>query len=395
VLVLMHGTFSPDAEWTLPGSSLRSALEHEFNDELTITRFSWSGINSHAERILAAEKFGRFVREWCSSKEKTRLLVIAHSHGANVVRYALRDPFVARKVPAVLAIAAPFIEVGVRDLAESLDDSFDLLLPASFGVIAFGLRWFWIDVLHNPVEDFSPSDAFCATAGGLMFILNSRTGSRLKSKAEARFIRRLQHLQRRTASSVAPPYLGSTSFTHIIDVKDEVLSFLSHVWKLAEAPFRIVSRYKRIAGVVLYGLALASFYAAHNDARAWSQRFVEAGLILCASIFVGSLALIVFPKLFRVWKLGFGPESIAQNLLCRIEVTAAPDSIRNFHLIVVRQPSIFAFLRKRLRGRISGGLAEGARHCAIYSTQEGQSAILHWARMNLLRIKIERVNEDS
>src|SRR5688572_33060066 len=46
VVTLVHGTWSRQAAWTLPGSPLRRTLSHAAAEPVVFQRFAWSGRNS-------------------------------------------------------------------------------------------------------------------------------------------------------------------------------------------------------------------------------------------------------------------------------------------------------------------------------------------------------------
>jgi triacylglycerol esterase/lipase EstA (alpha/beta hydrolase family) len=87
IFVLVHGTWATRASWTLPDSKLRKKLESSW-PEGGIYRFDWSGTNGVRHRLLASgvlsEKLNELVVRYPSSK----VVVISHSHGGNVVAWA-------------------------------------------------------------------------------------------------------------------------------------------------------------------------------------------------------------------------------------------------------------------------------------------------------------------
>ena len=87
-LVLVHGTFAPNAEWTHPDSYLCSALRTRF-PSAEFLPFNWSGRNSHSARIAAGKQLGEFIRRLKNERPDRPCYVIAHSHGGNVALYAL------------------------------------------------------------------------------------------------------------------------------------------------------------------------------------------------------------------------------------------------------------------------------------------------------------------
>jgi hypothetical protein len=60
VITLVHGTFARDARWTLQDSALSAALRKA---GCHVTRFAWSGRNSHRARSQAAGDLVEHLRQ--------------------------------------------------------------------------------------------------------------------------------------------------------------------------------------------------------------------------------------------------------------------------------------------------------------------------------------------
>jgi pimeloyl-ACP methyl ester carboxylesterase len=124
IVVLVHGTFSPRAEWTQPTSSLVRAIQNEFQDaRLQFYRYDWPGLfggslnNTHFQRYAASLRLAEFLGKLRSDHPTAELFVIAHSHGGNVALYATKkEP----RVDAIVTMGTPFIEITPRALKDDI-----------------------------------------------------------------------------------------------------------------------------------------------------------------------------------------------------------------------------------------------------------------------------------
>ena len=108
IITLIHGTWACGARWTQEGSLLVSALQAA-DPEACIERLEWSGGNSHAARLDAAEKLVDHVRKFHRLYPDAKHYVIAHSHGGNVIRYALSLADISGYLHGVICLSTPFI----------------------------------------------------------------------------------------------------------------------------------------------------------------------------------------------------------------------------------------------------------------------------------------------
>lgn len=123
VVILVHGTWARGAipvvrkraaAWCLERSACRRAVAEALGDDVKFEIFNWSGRNSLHERLAAAEQLGRKVLELRARHDGAALHVIAHSHGGNVVFYAMRNKEVRRELRSVACLSTPFLHVERR-----------------------------------------------------------------------------------------------------------------------------------------------------------------------------------------------------------------------------------------------------------------------------------------
>ena len=84
--VLIHGTFAKNSEWYQPGGSFHTYIKNTVYPDLYSDDdfFFWSGRYSDTARRSAANK----LVTWCAEHPASKLRLIAHSHGVNVVNLA-------------------------------------------------------------------------------------------------------------------------------------------------------------------------------------------------------------------------------------------------------------------------------------------------------------------
>lgn len=87
VFITVHGTWSSECAWYMPGGDFFDALEKSVldNDGVVIP-FSWSGANSVDAREKAGRNLAKIIDSYDGSS--ARIIVVAHSHGGNVALLA-------------------------------------------------------------------------------------------------------------------------------------------------------------------------------------------------------------------------------------------------------------------------------------------------------------------
>ena len=111
-ITLVHGTFARNAAWTRPGSALREHLEARLPGRVVYHRFRWSGLPSHLARDRAARAPARETPKCVQNNETAHHCVISHSHGGNIVCYALRDAAeLVERLDSIITLSTPFLLV--------------------------------------------------------------------------------------------------------------------------------------------------------------------------------------------------------------------------------------------------------------------------------------------
>ena len=155
---LVHGTFGPQAQWTLPGSEMRSAIE-SIKHKVKVARFSWSGRNSPAARSQAAEVLAKKLDKSPSSRH----YIVAHSHGGNIVREMSHlYPETALKIRGVCLLSPPFIfrrkiarTAGNFIFLNGMGFILAVQIPIAALLMPFGLYWPYGAVVASAVALFA------------------------------------------------------------------------------------------------------------------------------------------------------------------------------------------------------------------------------------------------
>jgi pimeloyl-ACP methyl ester carboxylesterase len=178
IIILVHGTFSPDANWTQPTFPLVRAIESRFQGaRVQFYRFDWWGLmggslnNTHFQRYAASIKLSELVTHLRSSHPTAHLFVVAHSHGGNVALYAARR---APGIEGIVTMGTPFIEIEPRDIEN------DIALRWSTKVIVF-VAWYAMLIgsailglagMGLAVQLFEYGNFFLKVLGGILVFIS-------------------------------------------------------------------------------------------------------------------------------------------------------------------------------------------------------------------------------
>ena len=143
-VVLVHGTWAPDSEWTKDISPLYAQLIGSL--DVDILTFTWSGKNSQRSRYEASIELARFL-ESSRLARYSGIHLIAHSHGGNI---AIRAAYIAeRKTSSIITFATPFILGRSRD-SSRLDSLIQISVYLLLGPLALIAIYFFPDVVLTP-----------------------------------------------------------------------------------------------------------------------------------------------------------------------------------------------------------------------------------------------------
>lgn len=147
IIILVHGTWAPDALWTRSSPLRNYLLEHlEFVSKAKVATQTcrWSGENSFVGRARAAEGLRHQLEKNAALYPNALQFIIAHSHGGNIALLALEK--VKVKVAGTICLSTPIIVVTGGHIGG--EEHFDWILSASAGTLVFFCLWlYWPTVL--------------------------------------------------------------------------------------------------------------------------------------------------------------------------------------------------------------------------------------------------------
>lgn len=311
VVTLIHGTFARGAPWTQEDSTLRKVLTR-YLGSVTFRSFEWTGANNHNARIAAGALLGEHILKIKMEFPEARHILIAHSHGGNVIFYSLRDLDVENAICGIVTMGTPFIKchlrpdhtvVGVvRYLAAALG------FLASYVVLAIGYENFVPDFIGQ-----SKHAMLVATATLLAFTvwkLIHEPVRRWFSLAGNRAIERL-----------TPSYSKTPCFV-IHTPYDEAGMLLNTMRRVAIAPFHfsngLLGVLPTLLGTAAILLGLGEFVEnimELDEALSVSKISMVIGATLTFTVLIGILfGMAAIPPVVRGHPLAFGWEKILDNL---------------------------------------------------------------------------------
>lgn len=158
-VLMVHGTWASDAEWTRPESSfyrnLRKSLEPRYRGRITPSSYQWTGRNRWNARKKAVNELVALIRDKAKVHPADDLLLIGHSHGGNVATEAAREALAAEadlRLVGVVCMATPFLHREPRGLKLGL-----LLWGLVSALLALGVQMFawdcpWIEPMQRALD---------------------------------------------------------------------------------------------------------------------------------------------------------------------------------------------------------------------------------------------------
>lgn len=359
VLTLVHGTFSPDAAWTQEGSELFRRLEQQLDGETIRRRITWRGFlggclnNGHGYRLEGGARLAEALKASFREHPDAEHWVIAHSHGGNVAFYALRDPQVASRLDGIVTLATPFIRCQGRDHSASTIKLW-LFLLLSIGFVTLPLL---LGALALYVLGLEGDKALLfAVLGALAFMVPLFVLWLRKERIPAWFSRR----QERTIERLALPTPTRQRVLSLSIRRDEAGGGLKAMYAIAAWPHWLwdgLIYVPLLLVVFLLALTLGDSFLSSMSGKTGFARLggaFQAALGWGILIGFGHLLVMTFlPRLTRALGLGFGQESLVDNLVVDIRSELTPED--------------FPGLSHRQFSTLSGGFLA---HSRLYQSEE-------------------------
>jgi hypothetical protein len=362
-ITLVHGTFARRLSWLRLSSVLKQDLQSKLSTRVIFHRFSWSGWPLHKSRYRAARRLHKFLDERISGNPAHTHFVIAHSHGGNLVLYALRDTRVAAEIAGVVTLSTPFLVPRTRTVNRPAGwILFGLMIAvAASGAGAFFLfgllpLHFWLtgqpksEVLWLPPDTGLLLFYIALAVGGLLYYL---------------FVTLPRSFAARLARELTLAELRSDQLLIVRGPADEANALLLTVQALATLASSFWSAEKqRRRSVKSLLLERAEKELENENTPLWRQVLWFVAFIVAAAV-LGMLGL-TFGALFlagiaigSILMLFVVPELILVATFLTVSIEPSP-------------PGLYTYVQ------IRGGRRSNLWHSITYADAEALRAIAEW-----------------
>lgn len=275
-VTLVHGTFAPNARWTQEGSVLRRTLEAALGGEgkVEFVSLKWGGENSQAGRLAGSEKLSEKLLQNYHQHPDAAHFIIAHSHGGNIALMSCAAAPVAKTVKGLICLATPFLKYVPRRYLLNL-----------WLLVFGGFAWFSL-VLLLLLSGFSP-EAVAANApppltarqaadkaahdpklfNGMFIGTYESTVTRfgvsgamlslalvcsaliwVSLRQVRKFAEKIRRRQESDANRYPTPHEVAVPVLNVYVARDEALTWLRTLWRVAEFPALL-----NLLAIVVYG----------------------------------------------------------------------------------------------------------------------------------------------
>jgi hypothetical protein len=169
ILTLVHGTFAKDAEFTHYGSALITTLKKCLGETTQFHPFTWTGHNTQKDRLAAGEGLRAFLAQKITEFPDADHFVVGHSHGGNIISYAL-DASIETKIRGVVTLGAPFLRCRERQ-NEHFSWSFGIVSGILISIFVYMVQVLLILLLQNPLTKLFRAVVAGVISSALMNIL--------------------------------------------------------------------------------------------------------------------------------------------------------------------------------------------------------------------------------
>lgn len=268
-LVLLHGTFATEAEWTRDGSPLVNELQKRLHSS-RMHRHGWSGRNSFAARARASCELVNLIKTIIAEDKDARIAIVAHSHGGTIALEAMDSDEVRAHISAIACLATPVLNVAPVD-----ERNISTGVLVTFALVGVIIATLGLPPLPHGGSPQLPTGLFSgALAAGLVWLL--------KIKLVDRFYRLRKELKK--------TILRSTCYTKVISPKTAFFRFPGdEVTSLAGAVHLI----NAVLGALSYFPLLVlekwfmrlAYFVVNNTERFGKNGATYVGLLLLLSLF--------------------------------------------------------------------------------------------------------------
>jgi len=146
LVTLVHGTFAPEAKWTLDDSEhgFQKKLSERLEANIEFERLEWGGKNRQADRVKGGRTLAKSLYRPDLPESNRKHFIICHSHGGNVALYATAEKKLEQNVSGIVCMNTPFICALPRNFKPLLV-VLNVALLMTFGAVfeqLGGMLWF-------------------------------------------------------------------------------------------------------------------------------------------------------------------------------------------------------------------------------------------------------------
>jgi hypothetical protein len=347
----------------------------------------------------AANVLRDHLRRICVEQPDAAHFIIGHSHGGNVITYALADPTLAQGVRGVICLATPHIRAEPRDIDATLN-VFRLLVLGGAAFIAnivsnlVGMLFF-LAIAFFGTRGLGVADARALVA--LLLVVQVLFAISLTFWINAGFQRRFadgpEHRLRKKQEAIVerlqPPFVAHPPYFCVRTGFDEASVWLRTVHAIAAVPFWLWRPNLLVAAcAVMYGL-FGCYYAVFTLQQIYNLLFGDGldptfgfgaftffivVLALVANLLAACMYAVMFvlPQMVRSRIYGFGKEGLYDNVLADVRPAREPDASDVAHLNRPVSRIVIGRGPKSWRPTFRLG------HCAIYDDEAVIRAIADW-----------------
>lgn len=381
LVILIHGTFAPDAKWVEPDAILPRALKERFPRAI-IKSFRWSGRNTHSARIQAGAELALFIRDTAAQyAANTDIHLIGHSHGGNVALYAIDQCLISPRIKSIAFLGTPFLNIRDRDFvrgAAKFSETVSWLcvfpgLPIWAGLFAEGSQYIYFR--DGPLRLFSYLMFFISIGAPVWYFIYGREPfgrwlTRITTNKLTNKYRAIRTMLRHGVPS-QPTFVASSDL-------DEARVWLKMFHISSSIPLKVHHILENVAGTMfltqlvaipmVIGLAFAGIIENYHA-------YMMGMLIPFWVSMTAALAIGVVPFVAMLWAtairgsaIAFGWEGFVSHLVIDLYPSAQP--------IWDRQKGSMNF-------KCTNRQLKGLRHSSFYQDSETINALVNWLDGNI------------
>lgn len=358
-VVIVHGTFAKEADWVLPDGEFAQRLKAGLRNA-EFKAFRWSGRNSHPARISAGKELAAFLKELRRSGHGPFHL-IGHSHGGNVILYALRERFAVLPIASAVFLGTPFFQIAGRNVERIVKPAASIagwvsLAPAVFLTLGPGIYFMESSTSGNDARGVGALLLGIPAMLIYGWFVRPKMATAMARRATEWLSRKQAEIDGwvRTGLPACPTFVAKVS-------GDEAGFHLSAVDFLSKLPWMLHRFARQTVGWVYAATVFAALTVENYDAITPVMLLVAGGWCL---LLVGPIFGMLWSAAWRGNPLTFGAEGVFTAITVRVAPSTRPPWSRipgDFEASF--EPS------KKIRGY---------KHCFFYQDETVADEISRW-----------------